>query len=63
MGKRLTEVTDNDVEVIRYNGFGFKDSRGKYVLYDDHVNRLNALNELIHDIYKSMIMNVNDMFK
>ena len=63
MESRLTEVSDNDVEIIRYNGFGFKDSKGKYVLYEDHVNRLDSMNELIYSIYKSMILNVNDMFK
>lgn len=61
MGKHLTiEVTH---DVIRYNSFGLKDPKGKYVLYIDHMNRLNKLHDVLDKMYNIMINNVNDMFK
>lgn len=58
-----SEVVGGRVEITRYNSLGFKDLRGKYVLYDDHENRLMNTYKMVGDMYNSMILMVNDMFK
>lgn len=63
MGNKLTKQVDNECELIRYNSFGFKDPKGKYILYDDHVDKISILGEMNGKLYDSLITIVHDAFK
>ena len=64
MGKYLTKKVDyEDIEIARYNSFGFKDPKGKYVRYNEHCDEIDRLKELNEKLTESIVKIVNDIFR